>query len=69
MNDWKQKLVEIALDDELCRPDNEDLLDDIEVVKALLKKDDARVLQLQLCHIVTLTLSLFLQTEAGGDWL
>jgi len=43
MNQWKEKLVEIALDEELCRPDNEKLLEDIDVVKSLLKKDDTQV--------------------------
>src|SRR5690242_19117125 len=43
MNVWKEKLVEIALDEKLCRPDNDRLLEDIDAVKALLKKDDTQV--------------------------
>jgi len=42
MGQWKEKLVEIALDEKQCRPDNEQLLEDIDTVKALLRKDDTQ---------------------------
>eukprot|EP01087_Luapelamoeba_hula_P005504 TRINITY_DN1556_c0_g1_i1.p1 TRINITY_DN1556_c0_g1~~TRINITY_DN1556_c0_g1_i1.p1 ORF type:complete len:467 (+),score=120.56 TRINITY_DN1556_c0_g1_i1:659-2059(+) len=42
MRRWKEKLVEIALDESQCRPDNEKLMEDIDTVKALLRKDTAQ---------------------------
>ena len=43
MNQWREKLVEIALDEKQCTPENEQLLEDIDAVKGLLRKDDTQV--------------------------
>ncbi|KAL6061886.1 alpha-actinin [Balamuthia mandrillaris] len=50
MREWRDKLVEIRKDPSQCRPDNKELLKDLDEVRTLLQDDDRRREEVKACR-------------------